>query len=130
MGNEREAIEEANLKLAGAVRKGDAKELAALYTGDASLLPPNSGMVKGRKAIEQFWGGAISGLGLKDVELKTIEVVGEGDTVAEVGEYVMRIEPKGQKPMEDRGKYTVVWMRTAEGWKLHRDIWNTSLPAS
>jgi ketosteroid isomerase-like protein len=29
----------------------------------------------------------------------------------------------------DRGKYIVVWKDEGGKWKLHRDIWNSSLPA-
>lgn len=30
----------------------------------------------------------------------------------------------------DRGKYIVVWKRVGGKWLLHRDIWNTSMPAA
>jgi ketosteroid isomerase-like protein len=30
----------------------------------------------------------------------------------------------------DRGKYVVIWKRVGGEWKLHRDIWTTSLPAA
>jgi ketosteroid isomerase-like protein len=29
----------------------------------------------------------------------------------------------------DRGKYIVVWKRDGGQWRLHRDSWNTSMPA-
>jgi ketosteroid isomerase-like protein len=30
----------------------------------------------------------------------------------------------------DRGKYITVWKKQQGQWKLHRDIWNTSMPAA
>jgi ketosteroid isomerase-like protein len=39
----RKAIEKANLKFGEGLRRGDAVAVAALYTDDAILLPPNSG---------------------------------------------------------------------------------------
>jgi len=125
----RKAIEEENVKFGKHVRDGDAGAIAGLYTEDACLLPPNFGMIRGRKQIEDFWGGAISGLGLKDAILTTVELHGTGDIVTEVGEYLLKIQPKGKEATEDKGKYVVVWKHTLAGWKLHRDIWNTSLPA-
>jgi len=77
--------------------------------------------VKGNEAVQEFWAGAITGLKLKDADLKTVEVVGEGDSVTEMGEYHLKMEQG-----EDSGKYVVVWKSTPEGWKLHRDLWNTS----
>jgi hypothetical protein len=43
----------------------------------------------------------------------------------EVGKY--RITGEGGKLL-DTGKYVVVWKREQGQWKLHRDIWNTSMP--
>jgi ketosteroid isomerase-like protein len=31
--------------------------------------------------------------------------------------------------MLDEGKYVVIWKRHQGKWKLHRDIWTTSMPA-
>ncbi len=129
MEETRRLIESSNRKFGEYIRKGDAKALAGLYTKDACLLPTNSEMIRGNKAVEEFWRGAITGLGLKDAVLTTQEVVGSGETVTEMGKYMLKIQPEGQALMEDRGKYLVVWKRTPEGWKLHWDIWNTSLPA-
>lgn len=122
------AIEKANIRFADEIRKGNAVSLASLYTEDAVLLPPNSEKVHGRKGTEEFWQGAISQLGLKAATLKTEELIGSGNTYTEVGSYTLKIQPKGQEPVEDKGKYVVVWKQTPDGWKLHRDIWNSSLP--
>jgi hypothetical protein len=29
----------------------------------------------------------------------------------------------------DNGKYVVIWKQKGDRWKLHPDIWNSSLPA-
>jgi len=123
----RKAIEEGNVKLLDALRKGDASAAAKMYTEDACAMPTGSVMVKGRENIKALWGSVIEG-GLKDAKLTTAEVVGEGDTVTEMGEYWMKLQPEGQEAMEDKGKYVVVWKNTPEGWKLHWDIWNTNIP--
>ena len=123
----RKAIEKANLKFAEAARKGDAAAVAALYTKDAVLLPPNSEMIRGRPGIKEFW-GAFMQMGAIDGVLTTVELSGSGDTVNEIGKYTLKIQPEGQEPVEERGKYVVVWKRTADGWKMHWDIWNSSMP--
>ena len=124
----RKAITEANTEFGKKIRNGDAAGLAALYTEDAVLLPPNSEKVYGRKRVKEFWGGAISQLGLKDAILRTEELFGSGDFFTEIGSYTLKIQPAGQKPIEDEGKYVVIWKQTADGWKLHRDIWNSNMP--
>jgi len=125
----RQAIEEANAKLGEAVRMGNAAALASLYTEDAKLLPPNSEMITGREGIEAFWGGGLQ-MGIKDATLTTVEVLGMGDMVCEIGKVELVIQPEGQEAIADTGKYLVIWKKTSDGtWKLHVDIWNTSLPA-
>jgi len=123
----RKAIEKANLKFGEGVRQGDAVAVAALYTDDAILLPPNSEMIRGRQGIEKFWRAAIQ-MGVKDAVLTTMELSGSGDIIHEIGNYTLKIHPEGQQPIEDKGKYIVIWKHTASGWKLHRDIWNSNMP--
>jgi uncharacterized protein (TIGR02246 family) len=126
-GEVRKAVEKANLEFAESFRKGDAAGVAALYTEDAVLLPPNSDMVRGRQGIKEFWGAAMR-MGVKAGVLTTVEISGSGDMICEMGKYVMKIQPQGQEPVEDKGKYIVVWKRMVDGWKIHRDIWNSSMP--
>lgn len=127
MSEMRKKIEKANLVFCEKVRKGDANALAELYTSDAVLFPTGMGAVEGRKAVGEFWGGVIKGMGLKDAVLKTLDVVGSGDVYTERGEYTLKLV-SGGKPAEDKGKYLVVWKNASDGLKLHWDIWNTNLP--
>lgn len=128
MSEVKKKIEHENQKFGEYVRKGDVKALAGMYTDGASLLPAGTSAVNGRKAVEEFWGGAIKSMGLKDATLRTMEVVGSGDTVTERGEYIMKMQAAAGKAMEDHGKYMVVWRNTPEGWKLHWDMWTTNQP--
>jgi ketosteroid isomerase-like protein len=108
---------------------GNARAVAELYTDDAILLPPNSGMMKGKESVEVFWGGAMQ-MGVKDVVLTSVNLITMGDFVCEIGEYRLAIQPEGLEAMEDQGKYLVIWKQDNEGnWKLYIDIWNTSARA-
>lgn len=64
------AVQSANKSFETAFAGGVGADVGALYTEDATILPPNS----------------------------------------------------------DQGKYVVLWKKEKDGWKLHRDIWNTSTP--
>ena len=121
----RAAIEAAGHKFEAAAAKGDGAAIGALYTADAMLLPPNSDLVKGSQAITDFWKAAV-GAGVV-AKFAIVEVSAHGDVAHEVGTYDMK-SPDGQAL--DRGKYIVVWKRDGGQWKLHRDIWNSSMPAT
>ena len=115
----------ANENFMATFKRSDAAGIAALYTESGQLLPPNSDFVVGKQALQTFW-QAIMDMGIKEAELETVEVEGHGDTAIEVGKYALKGEA-GQ--VLDRGKYIVIWKQEAGEWKLHRDIFNSSMPA-
>ena len=51
------SLKEMTPKWQAALNAGDAAGVAALYTDDGVLHPPNSAPVNGRDAIEAFWAG-------------------------------------------------------------------------
>jgi uncharacterized protein (TIGR02246 family) len=115
-------IEKLNEVWTAAFNKGDAAAVAALYTEDAFVLPPGSGMVKGRAAIEAFWRQAAQQM--TDARLTTIDVLPLGRSAArEIG--TVTLKAKSQPPQEIVGKYVVVWRKIGREWKLATDIWNT-----
>jgi ketosteroid isomerase-like protein len=121
-GDARSAIEAANRQFASGVAQGSGRALAALYTANAQVFPPNADIVSGREAIERLWQSFIAA-GVKGVTLTTLEVEAAGDTAYEVGKYA--VNGDGGNVL-DTGKYVVVWKLDRGQWRLHRDIWNTS----
>jgi ketosteroid isomerase-like protein len=123
------AVENGNRMFGEGIRKGEAAAVGALYTEDALLMPPNFEMIRGQSSTQGFWGGAIK-MGVKDAVLTTVELTELGNLVHEVGNYALKIQPEGQAAFEDKGKYIVLWKKMPDGsLKMHRDIWNSSLPA-
>ena len=120
-----DGIKSSNAQFAAAAAQGNAAGVAALYTDDALLMPAGSSNIAGSAGILKFWQGALAS-GIGSVVLKTVEVYGHGATATEVGEYSM--SDKNGKEV-DRGKYIVVWRRIAGHWKLHRDMFSTSVAA-
>ncbi len=125
----RETINNINLKFAEAFKRGDAAAVAALYTSDARLLPPEAPMLSGTEAIKAFWQGAMN-LGIKEATLESIDVESSGDGLAcEIGKFTLNIETPGGEHVAQTGKYIVLWKNDAGVWKLRADIWNTNAPA-
>ena len=120
----RQDIGAANARFMEAFRRADADGIAACYTPDGQLLPSNHDVIAGTAAIAGFWRAVIAA-GIGEAQLETVEVEGRGDLAVEVGRYALAGADGGTL---DQGKYVVVWHREGGGWKLHRDIWTTSLP--
>ena len=92
---------------------------------NGQILPPNSDFATGKQAIQAFWQGAMD-MGIKSVKIELVEVEGHGDTAIEVGKYTLSGEA-GQ--VLDTGKYIVILKQVDGQWKLHREIFNSSMPA-
>ena len=122
----RKSVEEGNRKFGAAAGRKDYAGLAALYTDNAKVLPPDAPIVTGRKAIEEFWRATATTLGLTGVTLKILDLEVTGNAACEVGEADLKLG-SGQAKV----KYVVVWLRGDDGqWRLHRDIWNSMSPDS
>lgn len=70
----RQFIDEVNRRFGAAAARKDFAGMAAFYTEDAKLLPPDVPIVSGRKAIEEFWRSAANVLGLTGVTLETVDL--------------------------------------------------------
>ena len=64
-------------------------------------------------------------MGIKTAKLEIVELDQQGNTVIDIGRYSL-MGADGQEL--DHGKYLVVWKRVGDGWKMHRDIFNSSVP--
>ncbi|BAY98571.1 hypothetical protein NIES37_25220 [Tolypothrix tenuis PCC 7101] len=120
----RDAIVAANKNFMQTFAQGDAASLANLYTQDAQIFPTHSDLIGTRQGIKEFW-SAIFRLNISQATLETQEVESHGNTAIEVGKYLLS-DRNGQ--MVDKGKYIVVWKQENGQWRLHRDMWNSSLP--
>ncbi len=123
----RQAIEAINKQFADAVKRGDAAAVAALYTEDARLLPPNGPTLVGREAIQNFFQSNIDA-GVSDLQLTILEVGVVRDLAYEIGQYALTIQPEEGEALRDQGKYVVIWKRENGEWKLDVDIFNSSMP--
>ena len=121
----RAAIEAVNKEFLAAFAKQDATRVASLYTANGEAFPPNAAVIRGRAGIAKMWQGVFAA-GIASADLKTTEVHAEGPLAYEVGSYAMKLK---DGTVADRGKYVVVWLKEDVKWRLHRDIWNTDLPA-
>ena len=121
-----EGINETNKLFMDAFSDGDAEKVAGFYTANCRFLPDNSHPVDGRANVQELLQSMMDG-GVSSIELITCEVEDCGDTAVEVGRVVMR---GGDDEILDDGKFIVIWKKEDDGWRLHRDIVNSSLPSS
>lgn len=121
--SERQEIEQRAREFEAAFGGGDMAALAALYTEDAALMPPESGTLTGRPAIRGFW-QSVWDAGYRRIALSTQRVTASGHLAAEVGTAALTAEAGGG-PSPSPLKY-VGWQRRGDGaWRLAVDICNS-----
>lgn len=106
-----------------ALNSGNLDQLVALYTPDCRLLVPNAPMASGSEAVKAEFGKMVAA-GLTG-KLDTVETTVAGDVGYHLGTYSV-FAPDGTTV--DRGKFIEVWRKTAVGWQIADDIWNSDLP--
>jgi ketosteroid isomerase-like protein len=103
---------------AAAFNERDAGKIAAFYTDDAVVMPPDMPMVKGREAIETYYRrGFAQSSGT--VRLAPFESEITGMTAFETGTSSMTIGNQAET-----GKYVIVYRRVKGEWKIAYDIFN------
>jgi ketosteroid isomerase-like protein len=124
----RQAVDEGNREFGAATARKDYAGMAALYTDNAKVMPPNEPIVSGKEAIEKYWRSAATELGLTEVTLKTVDLEIAGDTAYEVGEADMKLSVLSFiGGSVAKTKYLVVWRRGDDGqWRRDRNIWNNT----
>lgn len=122
-------LDKITVEFMAAFNAKDAAKVASLYTDDGVLMPPNQPMVKGRENIEAYWRGAFE-QGVTGLRLRPIDSAISGTQGFEIGTATVTVKaPGAAAPITDTAKYAVVYKRTAAGWKMAYDIYNSDLPA-
>jgi uncharacterized protein (TIGR02246 family) len=114
-----------------ASRSGDFETLRSIISDDAVMLPPGSGVTRGRAELEQGFrrmAEAMSGVEVLEYELDFEEVKIVGDYAFEWG-YIRGAMRAREGGAVERSTYKVmrVLQKQPDGtWKVHRSIWNNA----
>jgi len=110
------------------VKAKDAAGVAALYADDGAVMPPGAPIGKGHDAIQKTWAGMLATPGF-DLSFTPEQIIvsSSGDMALDRGTYKLAMSPGG-KPVNDTGKYVVVWRKIGGEWKAAADIFNSDGP--
>jgi len=102
----------------------DAAGVAALYTEDAQLLPPDNEIVNGRAAIQEFI-AKTNPPGGPAFEIATVETLVFGAYAHRQGSFT--VKGPGSASLET-GKFLELWKKVDGKWLIHRDMWSSNAP--
>ncbi len=124
--NPANTIEAANAKWNKALNSGNVKELAALYTENATLSPGNGKTIVGRAEIENLFKGFVDG-GVHNHTLEIIEVGGTGKMIYQVAKWKAQGAEANGKTPSFGGITTSVLEQGSDGnWLTRTHIWNVN----
>lgn len=110
-------IEAVNKTFMELVAKRDSAGISNLYAKDAKVMFAGGPSVMGKENIQKMFSGILKS-GVSSVDIKTVEVMGNEDLLAE--ESLVTIFVKDKAVEED--KAIVIWKKEDGKWKLFRDI--------
>jgi uncharacterized protein (TIGR02246 family) len=126
---DRKGIQDVTDRFLKAMRSGDSSGVAATYTEDGMLLPPNQSVVKGRDAIRHYLAQFPK---ITSFNATLDEIDGRGNLAYTRGTYNVTTAPAaGQKtPGKDSGKFIEIRRKEPDGsWLILRDFWNSNQPS-
>lgn len=120
------SVEAANAKWNKALNSGNVKELAALYTENATLSPGNGKTIVGRAEIENLFKGFVDG-GVHNHTLEIIEVGGTGKMIYQVAKWKAQgAEANGKSPSFGGITTSVLEQGSDGNWLTRTHTWNVN----
>jgi ketosteroid isomerase-like protein len=116
-------IDAARAAFVEAIRHGDPAVIAGLYGDEARLVAPETEVIRGRDNVAAFWQAGVD-TGVAEIELEPEDVEVMSTLAWEVGGYALRLEPTGQAPIVDRGRYLLVYARDGGGWRRAAEMFS------
>ncbi len=123
------AIKASRVLWAEAVLAGDWAAVAALFTEDAVVMPPNEPVVEGQVALQAFLELFPS---ITQFEATIVQMEGRGDLAFVRATYSMALIVEGvPEPIHDTGKFVDIWRKQPDGkWLVAVHIYNSDFPLS
>ena len=124
-----QAIRDAeDVQMLEAKRAKDVERLVSFYAEDAVAFPPHAPMTRGKEATRAAWSELVEDPSLTWQTTK-VEVSRSSDLAYSFGTFEATISGPEGEPIDDHGKWVVVWKKQSDGtWKHIIDIYNYDLP--
>jgi len=104
------------------VLANDASRLAEFYADSAAFMVPGLPTLRGRSAIEGFFGRALATTHYDRFEFEPVVMTGGGGVVSEVGHQQDVSRAAGKPPQTAYGRYMITWVRSPAGeWRMMMD---------
>jgi uncharacterized protein (TIGR02246 family) len=116
------ALAEARATFVAALARADTEAIAALYTADATLLPPAAEAICGREAIKRFWHAGLAA-GIVAIRVEPAQLDRDIRLAYELGTYELQLRPGTSRTIVDRGSYVLIQSQQDDrSWRRRVEI--------
>jgi uncharacterized protein (TIGR02246 family) len=106
----------------------DADKTASVFSGDATLMPPNRSTLHGIEPIKEYYRSRFEE-GATDLEIKPLAINGVGTLAYMAAAFSYKDRPEGGPESHNRGKFLWVLRNLGGGqWRCEYHVWNSDLP--
>ncbi len=106
----------------------DGAKLSEFYTNDAVLIPPDESIVRGKRAIAEWYQRQFEKAApIENPKVTVEEIQVHGNLAFNRGVFTIKFEGETpDKPIVQNFRFMTIWKKLPDGyWKFYRDIWNT-----
>jgi uncharacterized protein (TIGR02246 family) len=117
------SVDAAHTAYANAMKGGDAKTLASLFTPDAVLVEATAAStVKGQNGVAQFYENLFKRAKVLDVIFQPETIQQDGNLGIETGRYILTLQPTSGEPLARTLRHLTVWRQQSDGtWLIQAD---------
>jgi len=127
-----QALRDLDAKWSAAAGAKDVDKTVSYYAESAVVMPPNASAATTRESIRSAWKEMLTAPGASiSWKATKVEVAKSEDLAYVSGTYQATMTDASGKPVNDHGKYVVIFKKQTDGaWKVVADIWNSDLPVA
>jgi len=124
-----QAIRDAeDVQMLEAAKAKDVERVLSFYADEALNFPPNAPLISGKEEVRAFWSELVENPNLTWQTTK-VEVSRSSDLAYSFGTYGLTTSSAEGEPLDDHGKWVVVWKKQPDGtWAHIIDIFNSDAP--
>lgn len=124
-----QAIRKIDAAWSQALQSKELDQVMSNYAEDASFLPPDEPIVRGRENIRRWFAKRIAMPGYSATFAPTRIVVAKSlDIAYELGTFRVTVDEDSGKPVEYSGKHLVTWEKVGGRWKVAAESVNRDSP--
>jgi len=125
-----QAVRDTDAQWSAAAGTKDLEKTISYYADDAIVLPAHRPAATTKEAIRNLWKEMLASPGLAiSWKASNVEIAKSGEMAYLHGTYEFTANDVSGKPVNDHGKYLIVWKKQrGRTWKVAADIWNSDLP--